>query len=590
MTRRADKAPPAAADLRDELERQAAVLRQERPLRVIAIVVAYGMAFIYLPPSVILVFALCDLAGEIGAAALMKDPARLAGDRRRRIGLLATIFVIETFFCLPPAIYWHVDDPYAKALAVGVLAGSMMHMASVRAIHLPQGLTGAAALTVVILSSNTIYWLDKGDLSALAGTTVSGLVAISYFVAAMVSNHRLHSTTAAERGRAQAADQAKGRFLAQMSHELRTPLNGILGLAHAEHRLARDAGSRERLAVLVASAQGLAAILDDSLDSAAVETGQMPVRLRPGVPATVIRSTAALFRPAVEDKGLTLDCLIDAGLDTPALIDATRLRQCLTNLLANALRHTTAGGITIRAGIVADPRRLVIEVADTGPGLSPAAAAGLFAEALGAPADGTRRGIGLAITRDLARRMGGGIDLADQPAGSPGARFRLTLALPEAQPDPPSDPPPAAQPDPLPAPAGVAATAALSGPRVLVVDDIATNRLVATTCLRLLGLDPAEAGSGEAALDLAAAQRFDAVLLDLNMPGMDGAATLRALRGLPGASARARVVAMTADALPDDRARCLALGFDAHLAKPVTSETIAAALGAARTPATEVPR
>lgn len=587
MTRPAGAEPTAGAGLSEELQRQADFLLQERPLRAVASVVAYGMATIYLPLWVVLICALGDLAFEIVAARLLADPARLAAEPARRRKLLASVFLIETCFALPPVLYWHVEDPYAKALAIGVLAGSMMHMASVRSIHLPQGLVGAAALALAILGSNAVYWLATGDFWALAATTFCGIVAIGYFTAAMVSNHRLHSTTAAERWRAQAADRAKGRFLAPMSHELRTPLNGILGLAHAEHRLAADPAARERLAVLLASAQGLAEILDDSLDSAAVETGQMPVRLRPGVPGAVIRSTAALFRPAVEDKGLRLECRIEAGLDEPALIDATRLRQCLTNLLSNALRLTETGSIAIAARTEAEGTLLVIEVADTGPGLLPGAAARLLGSETAMASGGPRRGIGLAITRDLARRMGGGLEHVAPPAGVVGARFRLTVALPELPSDrrpdgpagAPADPPP---PPTVPVPPG--------GPSVLVVDDIAANRLVATTCLRILGLDPAEADSGEAALQLAAARPFDAVLLDLNMPGMDGAATLRRLRVLPGPSARARVVAMTADALPDDRTRCLAQGFDAHLAKPVTPETIAAALGGLLPVAAEVPR
>ncbi|HMO72645.1 MAG TPA: response regulator [Paracoccaceae bacterium] len=571
MTRIFDRGPTDEADLRDEVQRQADFLRQERPLRVIATVVAYGMATIYLPPWLVLAFALGDLAGEIAAARLMSDPGRLAHDAGRRRGLLVMVLLIETCFALPPALYWHVQDPYAKALAVAALAGSMMHMASVRSTHLPQGVAGAVAMSVTLFPSNAICGLREDDMSALAVTSFCGLVAVAYFVAAMVSNHRLHSATAAERRRAQAADNAKGRFLAQMSHELRTPLNGILGLAHAEQRLARDPASRERLGVLVASAQGLAAILDDSLDGAAVETGQMPVRLRPGVPAAVIRSTAALFRPAVEDKGLRFDVRICPGLETPMLIDATRLRQCLTNLLANALRHTAEGRIAIDAQ--ASGERLVIEVADSGPGLSAEAAARLFdaAPLPDSAGAGMRRGIGLVITRDLARRMGGGLELLRDARGGTGARFRLEVALPAA----PAEAPVSALRDP---PAGASGPPA--GLRVLVVDDIATNRLVAATFLRLLGLDPVEAASGAEALRRASAQGFDVVLLDLNMPGMDGAATLRALRALPGATARARIVAMTADAMPDDGARCLALGFDAHLAKPVTPETIAAVLPA----------
>jgi CheY-like chemotaxis protein len=206
-------------------------------------------------------------------------------------------------------------------------------------------------------------------------------------------------------------------------------------------------------------------------------------------------------------------------------------------------------------------------VADTGSGIAPDLRdrlmrfpSGLAGVAPVPRADGGQ-GLGIGIVRDLARRMGGDLVLLPEFAGQGGARFCLTLALHEAAPVRPDRPPPAVE-----------------GLRVLVVDDLATNRLVAQTCLRLLGVASTEAASGAEALERLRAETFDAVLLDMNMPEMDGIATLRAIRSEPSSGGRPAVIAMTADAMPEDRDRYLAAGLDGYIAKPVTPERIAEVL------------
>jgi two-component system, sensor histidine kinase len=561
--------------LRDELVRQADLLRSETPVRAVAAGLAYGMTAIYLPPGFILTLAFLDLVAEIVAARLLRDPDRLVADPRRRQALVALTFLIETCFALPAALLWHIDDPYAKALSIGLLSGSMMHIATVRAIHMPQGIAGAAALALLIFSSNLIYWVEKSNWDALLVTSLCGVVSVGYFLTAMVSNHRLHRANAEGKQAALRADEAKGRFLAQMSHELRTPLNGILGLAHAELRNARDPAAQERLSVLLTSAEGLATILDDSLDSAAVSDGQVAIRQRPAVPGQAIATAAALFRPRIEEAGLRLTLDIGPGLDRPFLLDDHRLRQCLSNLLSNALRHTQTGGIRIVARLarLQDPPRthLSVEVADTGTGIAPALRDQLLrfppgrAGVAPVPRPDGGQGLGLGIVRDLARRMGGDLVLLPELAGQRGARFFMTILLADAV--------DAAHPPDR--------ENGLQGLRVLVVDDLATNRLVALTCLRLLGVTATEAASGTEALARLRGTAVDAVLLDMNMPDMDGIATLQAIRAEVSGATLPAVIAMTADAMPEDRARYLAAGLDGYLAKPVTPERIAEVLSAA---------
>lgn len=541
-------APASPQLLREELKRQSELLNREAPLRFVATLLGFLVAGIYLPWGFVLAMMLGDLGGEVVSYLLFRNIDALARDRWRKRALIVATFVMEYCFVLPPGMLWHLDDPYAKALAVGLAAGTMMHIATTRSIHLPVGLAGALALLVVLAGSNTSFWVQRGDGVGLAITSVCVVVTLSYFVWAMVSNHRLHRTTAASRLVAQEANAAKGRFLAEMSHELRTPLNGILGMADAELRQAKDPASRARLAVLVDSANGLNALLSDILDLSAMEQGRMAIRPRPLAPGEVIASAAALFRPAAEAAGRTLVLTVDPSLSRPALIDGSRLRQCLNNLLSNAVRHaadaTRIAVMARREGRPGDPDLLSVEVEDDGPGLG----AGAFRREGDGQDDSVPRsrghGLGLSIARGLAAQMGGDVEVLP-PSGVTGARFRLTIALPEV--------PEAAAPPAMTA----VDPGALQGVRVLVVDDVATNRLVALTQLRQVGAKACEAASGAEALDRLAAEAVDVVLLDMNMPGLDGLATFRQLRALPAPQGQVAVVALTADAMDHHRAHFL---------------------------------
>lgn len=290
----------------------------------------------------------------------------------------------------------------------------------------------------------------------------------------------------------------------------------------------------------------------------------MAIRPRPVVPADEIASAAALFRPAAEASGRRLVLSVDTGLTAPALIDGHRLRQCLNNLLSNAIRHgRTATCITVRAAReVPDdgPPLLAVEVEDDGPGFG-ATAPETPPDAEVARSRG--HGLGLSIARGLAGQMGGDVVILP-PTGASGARFRLTIALPSAAPEALAAR--QAVPDPM----------ALRGLRVLVVDDIATNRLVATTQLRHLGAVACEADSGAEALRRLAVETVDLVLLDMNMPDLDGIGTFRRLRALPPPHGHVAVVALTADAMDHHRAHFLSQGLDGYLSKPISAERIAA--------------
>ena len=363
------------------------------------------------------------------------------------------------------------------------------------------------------------------------------------------------------------ANAAKGTFLAQMSHELRTPLNAILGMGHAELRRTQDPVSIERLSVLISSAEGLSTILDDILDMSAIQGGHLPIRRQAIDLRSEIAATAALFRPQIDEAGLSLILDLPENLPDWALMDAQRLRQCLSNLLSNALKNTATGHIAIRAQRVVRSGQaalLQIEVSDTGTGISADVAEAMFEPFTRGPGTSLGTGLGLSITRALARQMGGDLHLRTPEMGAPqGAQFILTLALDATL------PPKEARQTSTVAPIN------LAGHRILVVDDIATNRLVAVTYLRFFGAEAIEASSGSEALKSLATEHIDLVLLDMNMPEMTGLETFTALRKLPAPFGQVPVLAMTANTQSDQRKLYCDTGLNGYLAKPVTPDDAA---------------
>lgn len=560
----------AAAETRDELARQYRILMKDAPVRLAATTLAYALTSLFLPISTILTCFAFNLGGEIMSALALKDLDPVKSPTRYR-ACLAWVFVLELGFSVVPAMIWHIEGPYMKAFAVGLSVTSLMHVSTVRSIHLPMALTGFAAIGGAAVVSNALLWIGKGDWTALAYTTVCAIAGLGYGVGAILSNNQLHKETARGRSEAQAANAAKGAFLAQMSHELRTPLNAILGMGHAELRRTSDPVSIERLSVLISSAEGLSTILDDVLDMSALQGGHVPTRPIAISLHAEIAATVALFRPQIDEAGLSLSLDLPDSLPNWVMMDPQRLRQCLSNLLSNAVKNTASGGITITAWkpvLKRGAQTVCIEVADTGPGIPPDKAQAMFEPFVRGAGTSLGTGLGLAITRALAEQMGGGLQLLQPLSGQPrGAHFVLSLALVET-----NAPRHAAPDDP-----GLLLD--LTGKKVLVVDDIATNRLVAVTYLRLFGADPIEVPSGAAALLVLANGGIDLVLLDMNMPEMDGVETFTRLRQMPPQAGLVPVIAMTANTLLEVRKVYCEAGIDGYLAKPMTPETTAKEIG-----------
>ena len=373
--------------------------------------------------------------------------------------------------------------------------------------------------------------------------------------------------------RATAAARAKSSFLSAVSHEIRTPMNAIIGLTHLMARQSADPVLSDRLAKVDVAANHLLQILNDVLDLSKIEAGKMPLEDAPFALDELLLSSVEMVRPAAQEKHLALLVDVD-GLPRQVRGDATRLRQALLNLLTNAVKFTQAGWVRLRGQLLAetaDQVQLRFEVSDTGEGISPQAQARLFNSFEQADQSVARRhggtGLGLALTRELAAAMGGEVGVHSVPGA--GSQFWFTVRLGRgaaADAAPPADQ--AGLGDDLEA----RLRAGHHGQRVLLAEDNPVNQDVASELLRMAGLQVDVAGDGAQALAMARAGCHDLLLLDVQMPEIDGLTVARQLRAMPGL--QLPIVAMTANAFSDDQQACLAAGMNDHIAKPVDPQVL----------------
>ncbi|MBC7478577.1 MAG: response regulator [Pseudorhodobacter sp.] len=544
----------------EEVRRQAVLVNRIEIRRRSLAALPFMAGMIFLPPLICLALAVANGVLELLALRLLNstDPAR---QPRRYLGMLALFGLANVAHMMLPALAWQLDDPFSKAYAIGAIMVNIVHVATVRTVHFPLAMAIYGASALILLLGNSYYWVARGDVVGLFVSSSCLGVALYFTFNTMYSVHEVHAETYRERQLAEAANAAKSRFMAQMSHELRTPLNAILGMGYAEMTYAETPESQARLKTLVESARSLSVMLDDILDLSAIEAGRLLIRPKVVTLRAEIALTLALFHQQLEDSRLELQVNMPPDLPEHVMMDGQRFRQCLSNVVSNAIKYTAAGTIRIDVSTL-PPNLLAIEITDTGSGVPPDLQEDIFEpfHRGGSPVPGT--GLGLSISRTLARRMGGDLNL--QPNAT-GARFRLTVAIPLATPA-------------KRAPALLPAHIDLGQRRVLVVDDLPTNRLVAMTYLRIMGAKPEACESGGQALALIAADPPDIVLLDMLMDDLDGMQTFRCIRDLPGPAGKVPVIAMTADAGEDRRRACLAAGFDGYVSKPISPELLGAAL------------
>jgi signal transduction histidine kinase len=373
----------------------------------------------------------------------------------------------------------------------------------------------------------------------------------------------------AAEARADAANQAKSAFLATMSHEIRTPLNGVLGMAQAMAAERLPAVQRKRLGVIRESGEALHAMLNDLLDLAKIEAGRLELEVIEFDLGSMVSAAGQAFSANAEARGLWLEVEADKGLGV-RLGDPTRVRQVLHNLLSNALKFTEAGGVRIIAS--ADEETVAMSVVDTGIGMDEAALTRLFQPYSQADTSTTRRfggtGLGLSICRELTALMGG--EITAQSAPGQGSTFTVLLRLPRTG----------------EALAGAAdsatAPSADAGLRILVAEDNRVNQLVIQTLLSQAGIAPALVADGREAVEAWSSGDFDLVLMDVEMPQMDGPAATREIRRLEAERGRPRtpILALSANAMTHQIADYLAAGMDGHVAKPIHVEDLFARIEA----------
>lgn len=394
----------------------------------------------------------------------------------------------------------------------------------------------------------------------------------------------------AARDAAQRANQAKSQFLAMMSHELRTPLNAVLGMAELLGRTPLDPRQQRLLGQMRSSGRLLADIIADLLDLSAIEAGRLRVAASPFRLRDTVTESVESFRAEAERRGLWLTLDLDPALPERLLGDAPRVQQVLGNLLSNALKFTERGGV--RVTVSPNGAAVRVAVADTGVGIDDEFLPHIYEAFRQADGSMSRRfggsGLGLSISRALCDAMQGRIDLATRPGRGTTVWFELPMRLPEAGASAVTD-----AADATPAGAGVPAPVVPLRPvDVLLVEDDAINRELVLQCLADARWRVAVAREGVEGLARIYDRRYDVVLLDWQLPGIDGESLLQALRAL---EARERwphtpVIVLTAHASTQQRQACLQAGVDAFVAKPYTCGELDAALEQVLAPAVERPR
>jgi signal transduction histidine kinase/CheY-like chemotaxis protein len=421
---------------------------------------------------------------------------------------------------------------------------------------------------------------NRMSVTALLVVVASVVTLVNFFHLSRLTLDR--SRTALRQARAQArageqaaegANEAKSAFLATMSHEIRTPLNGVLGMAQAMAAETLSPVQRERLDIIDQSGKALLAILNDILDLSKIEAGKLELEEIEFDLGDVARGAHSAFTALANKKGLSFALDIDQARGVYRG-DPTRLRQILYNLISNALKFTEHGEIRVTA--VPIDANLRITVTDTGMGIPPEALAKLFGKFAQVDASTTRRfggtGLGLAICQQLSRLMGGVIEVESEFGR--GTTFTVTLHMQrvgEARPA-----------TPLPSP-DVQHIDASPGLRVLAAEDNTVNQLVLKTLLHQIGVEPVVVADGAAAVEAWQSAHWDAILMDVQMPVMDGPTATRRIRELELETGRPRtpIIALTANAMSHHVADYLAAGMDDHVAKPIEAARLFQALQAA---------
>ncbi|MET0384235.1 MAG: ATP-binding protein [Burkholderiaceae bacterium] len=475
--------------------------------------------------------------------------------------------------------------PTSDAVTNGVMVAGMVGVAS----------AGVLALSAHRVASGAALVLVLGPLieqQALSGSVVERFTAATLavycavlFIESRHSHRRFtesmrlrfeNAAIAEEKHRAliyaEHSNAAKTRFLASVSHELRTPLNGIIGMTQLVAVEPLSALQRQRLEVLRHSAEHLVTVIGDLLDLSRIEFDRIELNPQPTLISQTVRDVTDLLQPVAQERGLGFEVVFDLGLPAAALVDASRVKQVLHNLIGNALKFTARGEVGLAVSM--SDGMLRFRINDTGEGIPQDAMERIFdafeqGPSITAPAR-SGAGLGLTISRRLARAMGGDVTCRSVPRV--GTTFEFTIAFKPT----PKTPPPRRS-------VGEELAAAARGPgdvrpgRVLVVEDNEVNALVVRGMLEQMGIRAELAADGQKALTVMGERAFDLVLMDCQMPVLDGWEATRLWRAREARlrlRQRTPIIALTASAASGERERCLQAGMDDYLSKPFSREAL----------------
>ena len=536
-----------------------------------------------------IIYSARDVIAKLdGLAASKDDPAaRVAAQQELRLAEQEAAYSVDALYRDLSAVahellQTRLEDISARRRTIAVLAiflltaTGLIALAIARSIVKPQRrlartmerlVEGDTSVDIPYLG----YRHEVGDFASAVEVFRQTLIARKTLENRIESERAALEKRVAERTRAlEAANAEKSRFVALLSHEIRTPLNGVLGMASALSRTELDTTQQDMLRVITASGDVLLRLLNNAIDITRIESGQFELELGVFDISEIVEAAAALYREDARSKGVAFSVTIAPDAAGSYRGDGVRVRQIVQNFVANAVKFTEEGAVSVtvtRMGAREGRTVLRLDVTDTGIGL-PADSRRLFQRFSQGEASFARRyggaGLGLAISRELAELMSATVSA--HPNGDRGAIFRLDIPLEPA-----------------------AVTLAISGVgpeqrevwagmRVLAADDNAMNRLVLKTLLAQAGIDVHVVENGVDAVEAARAVRFDAILLDLHMPGLDGVTAARTIRVLSGPNKDAPILALTADTLPTQIEACLKAGMNGHVAKPIQVDALFAAL------------
>jgi signal transduction histidine kinase/CheY-like chemotaxis protein len=469
------------------------------------------------------------------------------------------------------ATMWFSPLHDMRLAAASVWVGQIVYTQNFR--HQPAALIAVSAFAPMasLVIFPLLFFPDAGVGPSIARWGLVMIVAttLNVMLANRAAANRMDALTRGlreERERALEANRAKSTFVAVTSHELRTPMNGLLGMAYALDRTNLNEAQRRHVRLMIKSGDSLMQVLNDVLDLSKIEAGKVDLDHVATNLHDLVRAAGDAWRDAAAEKGLWLRTEIDPSAPVWILADPQRIRQVLMNLISNGLKFTSQGGVTIQllapgSSSADGAREIRLRVVDTGVGGDADIHDRIFDSftqadnAVSRSHSGT--GLGLTISRALARQMDGDLVL-ESGALKDGAAFAFTLrAIPVAAPAATAD-----EVEDQDAPD-------LDSLRILMAEDNAINQVVVRTMLEATGVALTIVDDGQAALHALKAETFDAVLMDINMPVMDGITALNAIRAGVAGDPAIPVIALTASAMSGDRERFLAMGFDDHLGKPI---------------------